>query len=64
MGTCGLVGQIGTAMAMGEAGDSAMLIAANIGLLQIVLPAVVTYVIYLLCYKAGWIADGDMALDL
>ena len=64
MGTCGLVGQIGTAMAMGEAGDSAMLIAANIGLLQIVLPAVVTYVIYLLCYKAGWIVDGDMALDL
>ena len=64
MGTCGLVGQIGTVMAMSEAGDSAMLIAANIGLLQIVLPAVVTYAIYLLCCKAGWIADGDMALDL
>ena len=64
MGTCGFVGQIGTAMAMGQAGDSVMQIVLSIGLLQILLPAVVTYGIYRLCHRAGWIKDGDMALNL
>jgi uncharacterized membrane protein len=64
MGTCGLVGQIGTVMAMSEAGDSVMSMVLSIGLLQILLPAAVTYLFYVLCRRAGWIKDGDMALDL
>lgn len=64
MGTCGLVGQIGTVMAMSGAGDSPMRIALSIGLLQILLPAAVTYLFYVLCRRTGWIKDGDMALDL
>ena len=39
-------------------------IVLSIGLLQILLPAVVTYGIYRLCHRAGWIKDGDMALNL
>jgi len=64
MGTCGLVGQIGTVMAMSAAGDSPLRMVLSIGLLQILLPAAVTYVFYRICYKLGWIKDGDMALDL
>lgn len=64
MGTCGLVGQIGTAMAMGQAGDPVLQIVLSIGLLQIILPALVTYGIYHICYRKKWIKDGDMALNL
>ncbi|MDD4508662.1 MAG: PTS sugar transporter subunit IIC [Eubacteriaceae bacterium] len=64
MGTCGLVGQIGTAMAMGQAGDPVLQIVLSIGLLQIILPAIVTYGIYHICYRKKWIKDGDMALNL
>ena len=64
MGSCGLVGQIGTWMAMSESGASAGHIALCIGLLQIILPAIVTYLIYIPCHKAGWIKDGDMKLEL
>ena len=64
MGTCGLVGQIGTVMAMGEAGESPAFIAAGILVLQVVLPAMVTWVLYQGCRRLGWIKDGDMKLDL
>ena len=64
MGSCGFVGQIGTVMAMTEAGDSVGMIAANIALLQFILPACLTYAIYLGVAKIGWIKSGDMKLDL
>ena len=64
MGTCGLVGQIGTVMAMTEAGQPMIQIVLGIGLLQIILPAAVTMIFYKLCARAGWIKAGDMKLDL
>lgn len=64
MGSCGFVGQIGTVMAMSANGASVTKIALCIGLLQILLPTVVTYLIYIPCRKIGWIKDGDMKLEL
>ena len=64
MGTCGLVGQIGTWMAMSEAGFSSGTILTNILLLEIVLPAVLTLLISSLCMKAGLYTGSDMKLDL
>lgn len=64
MGTCGLVGQIGTVMAMTQAGQSTLQIILGIALLQIILPAIVTLIFWKLCRKAGWIKDGDMKLEL
>ncbi|NLN98276.1 MAG: PTS sugar transporter subunit IIC [Eubacteriaceae bacterium] len=63
MGTCGFVGQVGTVISMSGEGKSTLQIAASIGILQILLPAVVTYLIYLIVYRMGWIADGDMSLE-
>ncbi|MGL4607253.1 MAG: PTS transporter subunit IIC [Eubacteriaceae bacterium] len=64
MGTCGFVGQIGTVMAMTEAGDSLITIITGIALLQFILPALLTYGFYKLLYKKNWIKDGDLKLDL
>lgn len=64
MGTSGLVGPLGTVMAMTEAGDSVVTIALGIGLLQILLPALLTYFFYRILYNKGWIKDGDLKLDL
>ncbi|WKY46832.1 PTS sugar transporter subunit IIC [Eubacteriaceae bacterium ES3] len=64
MGTCGFVGQIGTVMAMTEAGDSMTNIVMGIALLQFIFPALLTYLFYRLLYAKKWIKDGDMKLDL
>ncbi len=64
MGTSGLVGPLGTVMAMTEAGDGSMTIALGIILLQLVLPALLTYFFYRILYAKGWIKDGDLKLDL
>lgn len=64
MGTCGLVGQIGTVMAMSEAGQPMAMIVLGIALLQIILPAIVTWMIYKGCCHLGWIKEGDMKLEL
>ncbi|MDO4289416.1 MAG: PTS sugar transporter subunit IIC [Eubacterium sp.] len=64
MGTCGLVGQIGTVMAMGEAGESPLFIGLGIVVLQLLLPAALTWVICQGCRRLGWIKDGDMKLEL
>jgi Predicted membrane protein, putative toxin regulator len=64
MGTCGFVGQIGTVMAMTEAGDSTFNIIAGIALLQFILPGLLTYLFYRVLHARGWIKDGDLKLDI
>ena len=60
MGTSGLVGQVGTLNAMGNAPQ----IWLAIGLLHFVLPAVLTLIIAAFMRKKGWIKDGDLKLDV
>ncbi len=68
MGTCGLVGQIG--VYTGWIGDIEAGVKASItaldwtGLLLVsfVLPAVICYLLGLLCRKLGWIREGDLKL--
>ncbi len=60
MGTCGLVGQIGTFTDMGFTFD----ILWKVLLLHIVLPAVLAVVIDRLLRSAGKIKDGDYKLEL
>lgn len=57
MGTSGLVGQIGTINAMGI---SALF---KVILLHIILPAILSYIIYRLMKNKGLIKDGDMKID-
>ena len=65
MGTCGLVGQIGTytgwvsdGIAVGAYQWISML------LCHFILPAVICAVLGLLCRKLGWIKENDLKLDL
>ena len=60
MGTCGLVGQIGTFTDMGFTFD----VLWKVLLLHIVLPAILTLIIDRFLRKIGKIKDGDMTLDL
>lgn len=61
MGSCGLVGQIGTYNAMKTEIPSAELW-FSIVLLQFILPAVISYSLYLLMKNKGWIRRGDLKL--
>ncbi|WP_413533514.1 PTS transporter subunit IIC [Empedobacter brevis] len=61
MGSCGLVGQIGTFNAM-KANYSATYILASILILQLIAPAILSYLIYLFMRKKNWIKAGDMKL--
>lgn len=61
MGTCGLVGPIGIVTAMPEGGSRMWL---GILLVCFLLPAALTYVFGEILRKTGWIADGDLKLDL
>ncbi len=58
MGTSGLVGQIGTITAMGNAGN----VYIGIALLHFILPAVLSYLFYRLLRSIGWIKAGDLRL--
>lgn len=60
MGTCGLVGQIGTFTSMGFTTD----VLWKVILLHIVLPAALAFVIDRIMRRAGLIKDGDYQLDL
>ncbi|MDO5491924.1 MAG: PTS sugar transporter subunit IIC, partial [Bacillota bacterium] len=60
MGTCGLVGQIGTFTSMGFTMD----VLWKVILLHIVLPAALAFVIDRIMRRAGLIKDGDYQLDL
>ena len=61
MGTSGLVGQIGTFNAMGGSYSNTYIL-TGILLLQIILPAVLSYIVYKILYKANLIKDGDLKL--
>lgn len=61
MGTCGLVGQIGTYNAMkAEVTGSTLLF--SIVFLQFLLPAFLSYLIYFFLKRKKWIKDGDLSL--
>ena len=57
MGTAGLVGQIGTIASMGVSSWEAWV---GIFGLQIIMPALLVYIIDLLFRKFGWIKEGDL----
>lgn len=61
MGTCGFVGQIGTINAMESVSKGTVLL--NMTLLHFVLPAIISYIVYLLLRNKGIIKDGDMKLS-
>lgn len=61
MGTCGFVGQIGTLNAMESISKGTVLL--NMALLHFILPAIISYVVYLLLKNKGIIRDGDMKLN-
>lgn len=61
MGTCGFVGQIGTLNAMESISKGTVLL--NMALLHFILPAIISYIVYLLLKNKGIIKDGDMKLN-
>ncbi|MEE3362537.1 MAG: PTS sugar transporter subunit IIC [Anaerovoracaceae bacterium] len=60
MGTSGFVGQIGTFTSMGFT----LPVLLQVLLVQIALPALFSYLIYMPMKRGGLIKDGDMKLDL
>ncbi len=64
MGTSGLVGQIMTWDTMVGAGEAPELVLMKILLIQIILPAIVTFAISEFMRKSKWIQTGDMKLEL
>ena len=63
MGTSGLVGQIGTIQAMEGAMAFPQLLLIIL-LLHVILPGLISYLVYRYMKKRGWIADGDMSLEI
>ncbi len=69
MGTCGLVGQIGVYTGwlsdVASGAKAAITTFDWVGLILIcfILPAVLCWVLGLLCRKVGWIKEGDLKLD-
>lgn len=63
MGTSGLVGPIMTYQTM-AAGEEPMLVLMKILVFQVLLPAVISYIIYAAMKKKGFIRKGDMKLDV
>ncbi len=61
MGTSGLVGQVGTYIAM--QGENVWMVTAKVLALHIVLPAILTWLVSEWFRKAGWIRFGDMQLQ-
>ncbi|MBY0068062.1 PTS transporter subunit IIC [Empedobacter falsenii] len=61
MGSCGLIGQIGTFNAMKSKYDTSYIL-TSILILQIIAPAIISYLIYIFMKKKNWIKDGDMKL--
>jgi uncharacterized membrane protein len=65
MGTCGLVGQIGTLTAMtSREGNNALMMYMDIALLHFILPALLTLGFAEYLRRIGWIKEGDLKLDL
>lgn len=64
MGTCGLVGQIGTLTAMSEIGRGGINVYLAILLLHFVAPAILTLLFTTVLRKMNLIKDGDLKLEL
>lgn len=64
MGTSGLVGQFAAYASMTEGGMSGGMSIVQILLMHIVFPALLTGIISWFMRKKGWIAQGDMALNI
>ena len=64
MGTCGLVGQIGTLTAMASIGRGGVNTYFAILLLHFILPALLALFFTFILRKINWIKDGDLKLDL
>lgn len=64
MGTSGLVGQFGTVEAMKALGAAGPSLYVKILAFHFILPAAVSYAVYLLLLKLAWIKPGDMKLDV
>ncbi|MBF0597310.1 PTS transporter subunit IIC [Faecalibacter rhinopitheci] len=62
MGTCGFVGQIGTFNAMKSSFSSTYILITIIGL-QFLLPALLSFLFYIILKKWNWIKDGDMKIN-
>lgn len=63
MGTCGLVGQIGTFTTMLGTGEGWLSILLRVLLLHIIAPAVISLAVSEIMRKLGWIKQNDMLLD-
>ena len=61
MGSCGLVGQIGTYNAMKSEFTPTYILSSIVGL-QIVAPAILSYIFYVVMKKKDWIKDGDLKI--
>ena len=61
MGTCGFVGQIGTLNAMESISKGTVVL--NMVLLHFILPAIISYIVYLVLKNKGILNDGDMKLS-
>lgn len=61
MGTCGLVGQIGTFNAMKHDFDSTYIL-FSIVVLHFIAPAILSYIFYYFMKKKDWIKDGDLKI--
>lgn len=59
MGTSGLVGQLAALDTMGYHAK----VFLQIGFMHFILPAIISYGVYLFMYKKGYIKDGDMKLQ-
>ncbi len=70
MGTCGMCGPIGVITGWFTPADKALAITPDamdwigLALICIVLPAILTWLIGLVCRRLGWIKEGDLKLDL
>lgn len=64
MGSSGLVGQFGTITAMSNIGANTSSTLLSIFIIQFILPATVTLVIYKIMEKKNLIKSGDLKLDL
>ncbi len=70
MGTCGLCGPIGVITGWFTPAEKALAITPDamdwigLALICFVLPAILTWLIGLVCRRLGWIKEGDLKLDL
>ena len=63
MGTCGFTGLLGAYNSMLQA-NGPWLSILYISLTCIILPGVITFIVYKLFIRLGWIKDGDLKINM